>query len=130
MYRSWIGTMDATTLHRHLGDDTEVDIATTKKDGDEVTTIIWSVAAAGASYVRSVRADRGGWYRRAIRTGEGGFVIDGARVAVRFEHVDDDAELDAVDAAYEAKYGRRWRSSTDAVLTPETRACTLRVLPA
>jgi hypothetical protein len=122
--------MDATTLARHLGDDTEVDIATTKKDGDELTTIIWSVAVDGVGYVRSVRAERGGWYRRATRDGDGGFVLGGERVAVRFEHVDDDAELDAVDAAFESKYGRRWRSSTDAVLTPETRACTLRVVAA
>lgn len=122
--------MDAATLIRHLADDTEVDIATTKRDGDEVTTVIWSVGAGDGAYVRSVRAEQGGWYRRATRTGDGGVVLDGQRVPVRFEHVTDDAELDAVDAAYEAKYGRRWRTSTDAVLTPETRACTLRVVAA
>lgn len=121
-----LGAMDA-TLIRHLDDDAEVEISTTKQDGTAVTTTIWSVVVDGTAYVRSVRGRRGAWYRRALARDGSGFSIDGAVHPVHLVPVDDEQTLAAVDAALETKYRARWSSSTDAMLTDEARPCTLRV---
>lgn len=114
-------------LLRHLRDDTEIRISTTKKDGDAVSVIIWSVVAERDAYVRSVNGATAGWYRRAMTRDGNGVEIDGRVHPVRLVPVDDPDEVTLVDDALRAKYAAGWASSTDAMLTPDARACTLRV---
>lgn len=115
------------SLLSHLRDDAEVEISTTKADGDAVTTTIWSVAVGDTAYVRSVNGADGMWWKRATARNGNGFEIDGTVHPVRFVAVEDDAELSRVDDAYEAKYRSRWSSSTDAINAPAARPYTLRV---
>lgn len=121
--------MDRTLLD-HLRDDAEVEISTTTAGGDTRSTTIWAVAVDAVPYVRSVKGTRGVWWRRATARDGNGFVVDGTLHRIRLEPVEDESELAAVDAALEAKYRSRWSSSTDAMLTPEARPRTLRVVDA
>jgi hypothetical protein len=38
-------------------------------------------------------------------------------------------ELDAIDAAYREKYGRRYPTIVPSIITPQARAATLRLVP-
>jgi hypothetical protein len=84
---------------------------------------IWAVVVDGEAYVRSYRGERGAWYRRALR--EGRVEIDG--IAARVEPERDPDVNERVSAAFRAKYGDRSPSSTDAMVTPEVVATTLRL---
>jgi hypothetical protein len=67
---------------------------------------IWSVVAAGAAFIRSVRGARGKWYRGALA--EGWVEIRSGRRWVRLaaRPVDDEPTQAAVDAAFREKYSR------------------------
>jgi hypothetical protein len=85
---------------------------------------IWAVVVDGDAYVRSYRGERGAWYRRALR--EGRIQIEGIEASVEPEG---DPELnERISAAFRAKYGRRSPSSTEAMVTPEVAATTLRLV--
>ena len=85
---------------------------------------IWAVVVDGEAYVRSYRGERGAWYRRAIR--EGRVDIEGIEARVERE---DDPEVNArISDAFRAKYGERSASSTEAMVTPEVVATTLRLV--
>lgn len=114
-------------LMRHLRDDEEIEISTTKKDGTAVSVTIWSVAAGRAAYVRSVHGERGAWYRRALARDGNGVEVRGRVHPVALLPVDDEAELAAVDAALRTKYATRWPDETESLMVPESRMCTLRV---
>lgn len=99
----------------------EVHVATASK-----RLPIWAVVVDGEAYVRSYRGERGVWYRRALR--EGRVEIDGIEARVEPER---DPELnDRISDAFRAKYGERSPSSTDAMVTPEVVATTLRLVSA
>ena len=87
---------------------------------------IWAVVVDGEAYVRSYRGERGAWYRRALR--EGRVEIEGIEARVEPER---DPGLNArISDAFRAKYGHRSPTSTDAMVTPEVVATTLRLVPA
>jgi hypothetical protein len=99
----------------------EVHVAAPKKP-----VPIWAVVVDGEAYVRSYRGERGAWYRRALR--EGRVEIEGIEARVEPER---DPELNVrISDAFRAKYGSRSPSSTDAMVTPEVVATTLRLAPA
>jgi hypothetical protein len=84
---------------------------------------IWAVVVDGEAYVRSYRGERGAWYRRALR--EGRLEIEG--IAARVEPERDPGLNERISDAFRAKYGARSRSSTEAMVTPEVVATTLRL---
>jgi hypothetical protein len=87
---------------------------------------IWSVVVDGEAYVRSYRGERGAWYRRALRDGR--IRIEGIEARVEPAH---DPEINQrISEAFRAKYGARSPSSTDAMVTPEVTATTLRLVRA
>ena len=87
---------------------------------------IWAVVVDDEAYVRSYRGERGAWYRRALR--EGSLEIEGIEARVEEER---DPELnERISDAFRAKYGRRSPESTEAMVTPEVVATTLRLVAA
>jgi hypothetical protein len=118
--------MNVEALHAHLADRSVVRVVTTKRNGEDVSTPIWSVVVDDAAYIRSEYGRAGRWYRRAIARGRVGFEIGDDVERVDIEPVTDEAELARVDAAYRAKYATR-SSSLEMMLTPLARECTLRV---
>ena len=87
---------------------------------------IWAVVVDDEAYVRSFRGERGAWYRRALR--EGRIEIEGIEARVEPER---DADVNQrISDAFRAKYGTRSPSSTDAMVTPEVVATTLRLASA
>jgi hypothetical protein len=85
---------------------------------------VWAVVVDGEAYVRSYRGERGAWYRRALR--EGRVEIEG--IAARVERERDPKLNERISDAFRAKYGERSPSSTDAMVTPEVAATTLRLV--
>ena len=83
---------------------------------------IWAVVVDDEAYVRSYRAERGAWYRRALRDGR--ITLEG--VDVRVEPERDSALNERISDAFRAKYGAR-SSATEAMVTPEVVATTLRL---
>jgi hypothetical protein len=96
----------------------EVHVATPQK-----RLPIWAVVVDGEAYVRSYRGERGAWYRRALR--EGRLEIEGVKARVEPER---DRDLNArISDAFRAKYGRHSPRSTEAMVTAEVAATTLRL---
>ena len=60
-----------------------VAIITTRRDGTEVATPIWSVAADGAGYVRSYLGPGAGWFKRATSGRPVSFSLENGTVAER-----------------------------------------------
>jgi hypothetical protein len=130
-------------LADHIGSTEVVTVVTTRPNGEAVATPIWAVAVDGVPYVRSAYGEKAAWNRRA-RSGrpvaftltdgrnaeqDARAALDDPRVAVTVVHVDTDAtEQQAVDAAFQAKYGHTPYVGT--VITDDARALTLRVEPA
>ena len=87
---------------------------------------VWAVVVDGEAYLRSYRGERGAWYRRALR--EGRVEIEG--IEARVEREPDPELNERISEAFRAKYGERSPGSTDAMVTPEVTATTLRLLAA
>jgi hypothetical protein len=120
--------MNVEALRAHLADRSVVRVVTTKRNGDDVSTPIWSVVVDDVPYIRSEFGRTGRWYRRAVARGRVGFEIGDEIERVDIEPVTDEAELARVDSAYRAKYARS-ASSLEMMLAPLARECTLRVAP-
>ncbi|CAN5286959.1 hypothetical protein BH23CHL9_BH23CHL9_13570 [soil metagenome] len=113
-----------------LRETDEVDIETMSSDGRVHRTTIWVVADTRDAYVRSVRGDRGRWYRELRDHGSGALMLDGERVPVRAVAATDPASIELVSDLLRAKYGQRSAASTASMLTRETLPTTLRLEPA
>lgn len=121
-----------------------VAIITRRASGEPTATPIWAVAVDGVPYVRSYLGESAFWYQHAIAGRPVAFVLGDGKVAetskaaalalpsqsVTVEHVPVDDPIQAqIDDALSEKYDR-FADSRDAMLTPQAKACTLRVLPA
>jgi hypothetical protein len=84
---------------------------------------IWAVVVDDEAYVRSYRGASGAWYRRALRDGR--MTLEG--VDVRVESVEDGALNERISEAFRAKYGARSPESTEAMVSPDVVATTLRL---
>ena len=104
-----------------------ITIATTTKDGREITTPIWGVLVDGIPYIRSGYGDTAAWYRRLRRTGRAAFAGRGVRYEARLEIVTDEATKKAVDNEYKAKYRGQGIALRQAVTSP-ARDYTLKVV--
>jgi hypothetical protein len=108
----------------------EVDIETTRPSGTPVRTTIWILTDGSAIYVRSERGTAGRWYQDLISRPDGAIHVEGERVPVRAVLTNDPATIEHVSDLFRAKYGRRHRASTEAMLQPETLETTMRLDPA
>jgi hypothetical protein len=123
-------TFEAETL-RLLDETKEVRIET-RRDGDspEHRTIIWVVVVEGEVFVRSVRGQRGRWYRELSSNPEGALHVEDDRIPVRAASATEEATVDAVSAAFRSKYQQSSPASTEAMVRPETLPTTLKLSPA
>jgi hypothetical protein len=83
----------------------------------------WVVRDGDAIYVRSVNGRESSWFRGAQTRHEAHIRAGGVEKDV--DLVEKDDVNDEVDAAYRAKYGRRYPSIVPSILGPEARAATL-----
>jgi hypothetical protein len=82
----------------------EITIETRASDGTPHRTIIWVVVAAGEGYVRSVRGERGRWYREAQADPNVVIRVDGRAINARAVPVTSQESISTVTAAIEEKY--------------------------
>jgi hypothetical protein len=99
----------------------------TKGNGATHTTTIWIVEAAGDVFIRSVRGQRGRWYRELTSAGEGVLILRNHRVPVRAIPVDDSASIERCSRAFREKY--RGDPSTPSMVRREVLSTTLRLEP-
>ena len=121
----------APEILRLLDETKEVRIET-HRDGDspEHRTIIWVVVVEGEVFVRSVRGQRGRWYREISANPEGALHVQDDRIPVQAAPATEEATVDAISAAFRSKYQQSSPASTEAMVRPETLPTTLKLSPA
>ncbi|SEF34579.1 hypothetical protein SAMN05421837_107461 [Amycolatopsis pretoriensis] len=103
----------------------ELEIAVERADGSSRPwTPIWVVCAGGQAYVRTWYRRDTGWFGDAVRSGRGRIRVPGLETDVTIEDLGAQATAD-IDTAYRTKY----TGGTDAMVTPEAAATTLRLDP-
>ena len=124
------GSFDPDTL-RLVDDTREVRIETRRdEEAPAHSRTIWAVTVDGSVFVRSVRGERGRWYREVSANPAAALHVGGRSIPVRAVPVTDDATIEAISEAYREKYGRTSPGSTRAMLQPETLPTTLELAPA
>src|SRR5215203_2557309 len=93
-------SFDAETLR--LLDETKEVYIETRRDGDspEHRTIIWVVVVEDEVFVRSVRGQRGRWYREISSNPEGAMHVEDDRIPVHATPATDEPTVDAVSDAF------------------------------
>jgi hypothetical protein len=111
-----------------IGAAEELDLASMRHDGTLRRPVtMWVVRDGDDLYVRSVNGRRSSWFRGAQSRHEARIHAGGVEKDV--ELVETDNEGDAVDAAYEAKYGRRYPTIVPSIVATQARAATLKLVP-
>jgi hypothetical protein len=106
----------------------ELQIAPRRRDGTlRNPRTIWVVRHGDDLYVRSVNGRTSAWFRGAQVRHEALIRAGGVDKDVRLVEVDDLNE--EIDAAYRTKYRRYAPSIIDAIVSPQARAATLRLVP-
>ena len=114
---------------RRIDGAEEVQIAPVGRDGKVgAGQTIWVVRVGEGLYVRSARVPSSDWHRRARATGRARLTVGGTAAFVAVQDADG-AALDAVDAAYDEKYGRRYASIVEGISDEAHRVTTLRLIP-
>jgi len=111
-----------------LGEAEEVEIETRAEAGVSHRTVTWIVVDASEPYVRSVRGDRGRWYREATVRPDVVIHVNGTAIPARAVSAGDHESVDRISAALKAKYGRDPAIRT--MLRPHTLETNLRLEPA
>jgi hypothetical protein len=111
-----------------IGAAEELDLASARRDGTlRKPVTMWGVRHGDDLYVRSVNGRGSSWFRGAQTRHEAHIRAGGVDKDVTLVETDDVGE--EVDAAYRAKYGRRYPSIVPAIVAPEARAATLKLVP-
>lgn len=106
----------------------ELTLAPARRDGTLRRAVtMWVVRAGDDIYVRSVNGRGASWFRGAQSRHEARIRAGGVDKQVAL--VETDATGEVVDAAYEAKYGRRYPSIVPSIVAPQARAATLKLVP-
>ena len=112
-----------------LGGAEELRVASMRRDGTQRPyVIVWTVRAGDELYVRSAYGSDNPWFRRAVASGIGRVKAGGIEPDVAFEPAGDEV-MDAVDAAYHAKYDRYGKGIVGTVVGPRSWPTTLRLVP-
>jgi len=109
----------------------QIEIVTWAHPGERVhSTVVWAVVGQDRAsvYVRSVRGQRGRWYRELLTNPEGEAVIAGERVSLRAVPVTSADEIERASTAFRQKYAREG-PHLFAIVRPEVLAATLRLEP-
>jgi hypothetical protein len=118
---------------RHVGAATELQIASRRLDGQlRPYVTIWTVRAGGDLYVRSAYGSGNPWFRRATASATGRIRVPGLEHDVTFAPAIEleASTLEAVDAAYHAKYDRYGPQIVGTVTGANAADVTLRLDPA
>ena len=111
-----------------IGAADEVRIAARRADGTlRKPVIVWIVRAGDDLFVRSVNGRNAAWFRGVQARNEGRLQAGGIEKDVDFIQVPNNNQ-DQIDEAYRSKYAR-YPGIVSNILTPETRATTLRLVP-
>lgn len=111
-----------------IGSAEELSLASVRRDGTlRKPVTMWVVRDGDGVYVRSVNGRGSSWFRGAQIRHEARVRADGVEKDVSLVETDD--VNDEVDAAYHAKYGRRYPTLVPSMVTPEARAATLELVP-
>ena len=106
----------------------ELDLASARLDGTLRNPVtMWVVRHDDEIYVRSVNGRESSWFRGARTRHEAHIRAGGVERDVDLVETDD--ANDVVDAAYRAKYGRRYPGVVPSIVAPEARAATLKLTP-
>jgi hypothetical protein len=111
-----------------IGTAEELQIAPRRRDGTlRNPRTIWVVRHGDDLYVRSVNGRTSSWFRGAQVRHEAH--IQAGSVAKDVLLVETDDMNDQIDAAYRTKYRRYAANIIDAIVSPQARAATLRLVP-
>jgi hypothetical protein len=105
---------DSGSLNLSAGDDSQPGVD------------IGMVVAGGELYVRAYRGAQSGWYRAAREHGHGRIRVGAIARDVLLQIPAEVESADAIDAAYQAKYGNTSAIAT----TPQARSATIHIIPA
>ena len=112
-----------------IGKTEELEIASLRRDGTLRNPVtIWVVRIGDDLYVRAVNGREGAWFRGTQVLHEGHIQAGGVDKDVTFEDADPGIYVQ-VDAAYRAKYHHYAANVVNSVLTPKSRASTIRLVP-
>ena len=133
IYRTGKDTAWTTDQLNMVGAAEELQITARRRDGTLRTPLpVWVVRVGDNLYVRSVNGRTAAWFRHAQASGEGYVRAGGVDRDVTLVEVDTHGEEhlhDQIDAAYQAKYGRRYPTIVPSIVRPEARDATLRLVP-
>ena len=108
----------------------ELNLSSLRKDGTyRKPVIMWVVRVGDDLYVRAVKGRTGAWFRGTQTRHAGRIYSGGVEKEVTFVEVPDSPLHKEIDAAYREKYRRYPKSYTDACLTPEAQAATIKLVP-
>lgn len=111
-----------------IGTADELTLASVRRDGTlRQPVTIWVVRDRDELYVRSVNGRGSSWFRAAQSRHEARIRAGGVERDVGL--IETGAAGDAVDAAYQAKYGRRYPTIVPSIVAPEARGATLKLVP-
>ena len=119
-----MANFDTDTL-RALRDRQEVAIRTGRHPASPVT--IWVTVADDEVFVRSVRGDKGRWYRDLATGGPATLELDGRQVAVQAVPATDAAAIERASREYLRKY--RTSPYAESMVRADVLATTLRLDP-
>lgn len=119
-----------------LAAEEEVRVETTRADGSSRRTTIWVVVDGDDVFIRSVRGERGRWFRDLRARPSGALIVAGHRTPFRraqqihftAELADDPSTIERCSGAVEAKYAGI--PGLRPMLEPEALPATVRLLPA
>ena len=112
-----------------VGDADELQIASLRPDGSlRPWVTIWVVRSGDDLYVRSAYGPETGWYRRARASGMGRIRAGGVERDVTFADADGVAG-EAIDSAYQDKYGRYGKGVVNTVVGEQVHPLTIRLVP-
>jgi hypothetical protein len=106
----------------------EVRVETQPPDGPVHRTIIWIVVDDGEVFIRSVRGERGRWYREAKANPAIAIHVDGKRLAATAIPATDPDSIERTSNAIKRKYAADPALRT--MIVPAVLPTTLRVEPA
>jgi hypothetical protein len=89
--------------------------------------IMWIVRDGDDLYVRSVNGRGSSWFRGAQQRHQA--QVRAGAVEKNVELIETEEASDAVDAAYQQKYGRRYPTIVPSIVAPDARAATLQLAP-
>jgi len=112
-----------------IGKTEELEISSLRRDGTLRNPVtIWVVRIGDDLYVRAVNGREGAWFRGTQVRHEGHIQAGGVDKDVTFEDADPGI-YDQVDAAYRTKYHHYAANIVNSVLTPKSRASTIKLVP-